>query len=289
MAAVSAAASNDANPVAKMAAQKLGTAELLFRGAQRIGLQPTWVTPGGLFAVATSSGEKYVNAARSPLNSHASISLVKDKYLTRLILERHALPNIPFTSPKTLKQAAAFLSTHHKIIVKPRCGLGAQDVHIIEGLSQLADMDIPNYIFEKYIAGREMRYLVLNEAVIAVHRSEYGTSVEATRPLQRISYTPADWDATLTALSVRVAGILGMRFAAIDYMIDTEGTAFILEVNSNPGLKWFHAPTSGPVVDVAQLFLEAMVADTERPAVVEKPVPIRNILPTGVYLKSKQG
>src|SRR5690242_10376523 len=30
--------------------RKLGTAELLFRGAQEMGLQPNWITPNGLFA-----------------------------------------------------------------------------------------------------------------------------------------------------------------------------------------------------------------------------------------------
>jgi hypothetical protein len=32
-------------------------------------------------------------------------------------------------------------------------------------------------------------------------------------------------------------------------------------VNTMPGLKWFHAPSSGPVVDVARLFLESVIED----------------------------
>jgi len=55
--------------------------------------------------------------------------------------------------------------------------------------------------------------------------------------------------------------LLDLNFAAVDYMIDDTGTAYILEVNTTPGLKWFHAPTSGPVVDVARLFLEAIFED----------------------------
>jgi hypothetical protein len=31
-----------------------------------------------------------------------------------------------------------------------------------------------------------------------------------------------------------------------------------------PGLKWFHAPSRGPAVDVARLFLESIVGDSRR-------------------------
>jgi glutathione synthase/RimK-type ligase-like ATP-grasp enzyme len=55
--------------------------------------------------------------------------------------------------------------------------------------------------------------------------------------------------------------VFGLRFAAIDFIVGPDGKARILEVNSSPGMKWFHAPTSGPVVDVAHLFLRAMLDD----------------------------
>jgi D-alanine-D-alanine ligase-like ATP-grasp enzyme len=106
-----------------------------------------------------------------------------------------------------------------------------------------------------------MRYLVLNGEVIAVHESKYGVSVEADRDLERISYPQADWSDELTRLSLHVADLLGLRFAAVDYLIDANGKHHVLEVNSSPGLKWFHAPTSGPPVDVAAFFLEALLAD----------------------------
>jgi D-alanine-D-alanine ligase-like ATP-grasp enzyme len=50
-------------------------------------------------------------------------------------------------------------------------------------------------------------------------------------------------------------------------MIDESGFAYVLEVNTMPGLKWFHSPTSGPVVDVAGKFLESILkmAPTDTP------------------------
>jgi glutathione synthase/RimK-type ligase-like ATP-grasp enzyme len=243
---------------------KLGTAELLFGCAQRMGLQPAWVTPYrpyGMFAFTFDGQERYINLARSPLNSEASASLAKDKYLTRRILERHNMQNIPFMLPHTQTEAAAFLSQYKKIIAKPIGGAGAHDIHIVTSQSQLEALKITDYILEKYISGKELRFLLLNGSVIGVHHSEYGTSVEEDRPLQRISYPKALWSSALVHSSLRIADILNLRFAAVDYLIDSFGQAYILEVNTMPGLKWFHAPSSGPAVDVSRLFLESILED----------------------------
>ncbi len=240
---------------------KLGTAQLLFNSAQQMGLNPTWIAPNGLFAISATGQERYISFARSPLNSHTAASLARNKHSTRLILERHNMLNIPFARPRTHAEAEAFLSQHGKIIAKPVEGSGARDIHIVTDAAQLEGLRITKYILEKYIAGQEVRYLVLNGQVIGVHLSEYGTSVEATRDLQRVSHEETTWNQVLVSSSLQITEILGLRFAAIDYMIDAADNAYVLEVNTAPGLKWFHAPSSGPVVDVARLFLEAVIAD----------------------------
>jgi glutathione synthase/RimK-type ligase-like ATP-grasp enzyme len=236
----------------------LGTAEILFRCAQQKGLQPEWVRPNGLFAITVDGQERYVNFACSPLNSHTSVTLARDKYLTRLILERHELQNIPFARPETMEQATTFLQTYQKIIAKPVNGSGSRDIHLITDVTQLKELLIKNYILEQYITGKEMRYLILDGTVIGVHQSEYGTSVAADRALQRISFPPEAWDPVLMELSLQVAHILGLQFAAIDFLIDDSGRIYILEANATPGLKWFHAPTAGPAIDVAELFFDAL-------------------------------
>ena len=246
--------------------QKVGTAELLFRSAQEMGLNPSWITSDGLFTVSINGREQYVNFARSPLNSHISASLAKNKYLTRCILERHNMQNIPFVRPLTLAEAELFLTYHGKIVAKPTTGSGARDIHIITTPLQLQELSITKYILEKYITGEELRYLVLNDSVIGVHRSDYGTSVAEDRPLQRISYPTTAWDSALVSSSLRTAHILDLRFAAVDYLVEPSGRAYILEVNTTPGLKWFHAPTSGPIVNVAQQFLEAAFSNTGNPS-----------------------
>ena len=244
------------------ASDKLGTAQLLYQRASLMGLKPAWVSPGGLFAITTDSGRRYVNSGCSVFNSHTSVSLAKNKYFTRLICEEHGLPNIPFARPKAITAAAVFLDLHGKIIAKPVSGSGARDIHIIETIPELMELThIENYILEKYVAGKEMRYLILNGTVIGVHHSEYGVSVQEDRMLERISLEPTDWDSDLMELALRTAKILDLKFAAVDFIITANNQAYILEVNTAPGFKWFHAPTSGPVIDVAGLFLTAMIKD----------------------------
>jgi glutathione synthase/RimK-type ligase-like ATP-grasp enzyme len=241
--------------------KKLGTAELLFRSAQDMGLDPSWIEFRGLFAITYNGNEKYINFSNSQINTHVAISLARNKHLTRLILGRHNLPNIPFINPRAHAEASAFLQTHHKIIAKPLKGSGSRDIHIITDKNQLLPLAVKAYILEKYIDGAEVRYLILNDAVIAVHRSEYGTSVDEHRYLERYSVNESNWNNDLVHASIKIANIMGLRFAAIDYLIEADGTHHILEVNSTPGLKWFHAPTSGPIVDVATLFMEAVLGD----------------------------
>lgn len=246
--------------------KKVGTAGLLFSRAQQMGLQPSWVTRNGLFVMNTDEGEQYVNASHFPLNSHVSASLASNKFLTRRILERHHLPNIPYTRPKILQDAISFLHEHGTIIVKPVRGSGARDIRIVSSPEQLDGIDFRAYIFEKYIVGTEMRYLVLNSTVIGVYESAYGTSVAAGRPLQCLSYPRNRWDPALMTLATRITDILGLRFAAVDFLVNAQSGFVILEVNSAPDLKWFHAPTSGPAVDVAGMFLAALLEAIEQRA-----------------------
>lgn len=237
--------------------KKLGTAKLLFNCATSMGLEPTWVTPGGLFVITTSKGEQYFNGEFSNLNSQVSSSLARNKYLTRLILERNGMPNIPYLRPKSLEEAITFLELHQKIIVKPLHGAGATDIHIVDTIEQLTALNLPGKILEKYILGKEIRYLVLNDSVIAVHESKYGISVDQHRDLERVSYDVDTWDPVQTKMSLDISRVLDLPFAAVDYLIDQEKNYYVLEVNSAPGFKWFHAPSEGPPVDLAAMFLTA--------------------------------
>jgi len=244
-----------------MVTQKLGSAELLFNAAGAMGLRPSWLKPGAIFAILTPRGERYINYSISSLNSQLSSSMVGNKNAARLVLARRGFPTMAHLVPRNHTEAQAFLATHKKIIVKQIRGRNSHDVHIVELPEQLSAFDVQSYILEEYAPGKEMRYLLLNNQVIGVHESQYGESVAEDRVLKRVSYPRTGWDPALVALSLEVASAFGLCFAAVDYIISPDDQARILEVNSSPGMKWFHAPTSGPTVDVAQLFLQATLDD----------------------------
>ena len=241
--------------------QQLGTAELLFNCAAHMGLRPAWVAHGGLITITTPVGDRHLYHAKSTINSQLGSSLTTNKLTTRQVMQQYGLPNIAFLNTPSRAEAEQFLATHARIIVKPLKGSNSRDVRIVDSPEQLADIHLPHYILEKYIAGKELRYLVLDNRIIGVHESKYGESVAETRDLKRISYPESAWDAQLTALALKTAAVLGLRYAAVDYLIGAGDAAYILEVNSSPSMKWFHAPTSGPKVDVARLFLETMLND----------------------------
>ena len=242
-----------------MIMKKLSTAELLFRSARQLSLNPVWITPLGVFEITVDGELHYIDLAHSPLNGDIGVALAKNKYVSRRIFERHHLQNIPFMLPLSQSDAKEFLKLHHKIIAKPVSGAGAKDIHIITEISQLDVLEIDKYILEKHITGKELRYLLLNGNIVGVHQSEYGDSVAEDRPLRRISFSKETWDPALLKSSVEIAKILNLNFAAIDYLIDNSGKAFILEVNTMPGFKWFHAPSIGPVVNLATLFMQSII------------------------------
>lgn len=212
-----------------------------------------------LFSITTDGKQQYVLLANSTLNSHLSMCLVKNKYLARTILARENLPNIPFLRPKSTSDIELFLQIHKNIVIKPLRGSGSKGVKIVNSTTQILDEDYRKTICERYIPGREFRFLVLNGEVIAVHESVYGNSVDPHRNLERISYEPALWDMKMLNLSLQIAKLFNLKFAGIDFMVDKNNHPYILEVNASPGIKWFHAPTRGPKVDVATQYLKAML------------------------------
>ena len=244
-----------------MITERLGSAELLFKTADQMGLRPSWLKRGSILAIPTRQGERYIHYSISSMNSQLSSSMVGNKNAARLVLARQGFPSMEHLVPRNHAEALTFLAQHKKIIIKPINGSNSHDVHIVELPQELTSFDVRKYIFEEYAPGKELRYLLLNNRIIGVHESQYGESVAEDRHLKRISYPIADWDPALISLSLKVARVFGLRFAAVDYIIGPDGRARILEVNSSPGMKWFHAPTSGPAVDVARLFLQAMLDD----------------------------
>ncbi|HSX08953.1 MAG TPA: ATP-grasp domain-containing protein [Candidatus Saccharimonadales bacterium] len=239
------------------------TALVLFEEAKKMNLKPQWLTDYGLFSIEINGQFGYVFYSRNMFNSNLSGFLAMDKHATRVVLEQNAMPNIPFGMFKTKKDVILFLDEHKRIIAKPVVGSSSKDVHLISSQHEIPDIVFEKYIFEKFIEGREMRYLVFQNSVIAVHEKVYEGPINDVEKVKRISYPKNTWNEKLVKLSIQITKLLFMKFAAVDYLIDKEGSMYVLEVNSSPGLYFFEHPTAGPTIPISRIFLEETIKEIE--------------------------
>ncbi len=237
------------------------TSQILFDEAKNLGLNPQWLTDYGLFYINIDNTIRFVFHGISYLNSQMSSYLCRNKHATRIVLDLFRLPNIPYALPATDAEAISFLKKHKRIVVKPTVGSRSENVHLITQKSQLKNIDRASSIFEKYIEGREFRYLVLKNQVIAVHERIFPGLINDPKIVKRISYPPNKWEKKLIEISLKTTQAIGTQFAAVDFKIDKKENPYILEVNAAPGIKWFHNPTKGPSVNVANLLLKATVEE----------------------------
>ncbi len=234
----------------------LRSSQALFAAAEKLQLQPRWVTPYGLFVATRNNVALYFFASKTILNSQLASYLSTNKHATRVILEEHHLPNIPFCTPQSMEELETFFDQHHSIVCKPTLGQRAENVLLIKDKKELAKIQFEVNIFEKYIAGPEYRYLVLQGKVIAVHQKT--KELFSPGELQRISFPAKEWDPQLVQYALHACKVIGdLRFAAVDFKVNAQGEAFILEVNSAPAIWRFGAPDKGPAVPVAELLVQA--------------------------------
>lgn len=240
------------------------TTDLLIAAAQIRHLKPVQLTAYGLVQLTVGDKYRYLAYSHSPLNHQLGMYLASNKHATRVVLEQAGLPNIPYLLPQNTQEAFDFIAEHQQVIMKPTFGHHSHDVHLLTPQSDLSKHDISHYVFEKYIAGRELRYLVLNGKAVAVHRKDYIQPINDPTSVKRISYPKKLWNTLHVKYALLACEVMGLRFAAIDFLIDQDDKPHILEVNSAPGIQWFHHPTEGPAIDLAGLFIDAYLEEILR-------------------------
>ena len=233
--------------------------ELILSTAQSMGLKPKLLTDYGLISLQIDGKEHYIFYDASNTGTQISTGLTKNKHASRVMFERNGLPNIPFCLTDNLDKACQFLAEHKKIIVKPVKGQHSQDIHLIETAKELENFNLPNYILEKYIEGRELRYLVYNDQVIAVHLKDYETAINDPETVKRISFEKDRWNDHLTELAIKAARVFGLKLTAVDFKVTSSGEVFLLEINSAPGIDRFQNPDTGPGIDLARIFLNEVI------------------------------
>lgn len=233
--------------------------QLLVSTAESMNLQPTVITDYGLVSIVINDKTRYLFHKGSNPNEQIASWLSQNKHAARVIFERNGLPNIPFCLPHGSVDAKDFLRKHEQIIIKPIRGKKSQDVHLIHTEHELAAVDATGYILEKYVKGQEVRILVVDSVVEAVHHKVYKSAINDPSTVKRVSIEKTHWDKKLTQLAIKAAQVIGLRFAAVDFLVTSDGAAYILEINSAPGIERFQAPDQGPAIDMMRLYLEQIV------------------------------
>ncbi len=239
------------------------SSQALFESAQRAQLSPHWLSDYGLMEVTFAGGKKLLFANKSELNSQLAAYLSANKHATRTVLHQYDLPNIPYCTPKTLAELESFFVQYQPVVMKPTMGQRAVGVELIKESESLPRTSFSGQIFEQYIRGKELRYLVLQSQVIAVHEKVFAGEIYQPSASQRVSYPQSSWDDQLVRTAVQACQVLGLEFAAVDFMIKTDGVALILEVNSAPALWRFESPDQGPAIAVCDLLLRATLLHWE--------------------------
>ncbi len=233
--------------------------ELFISTAEAMGLKPKQVSGTGLISIEVGGKERYVFHKSSNPNWVQPSWLSENKYMARVIFERNNLPNIPYCLPVDADEAEAFLSTHGKIIAKPIKGKKSQDIILISNSAELAGTDLEDRILEKFVAGQETRFLVSEGKVIAVHLKVYDAPINNPDTVKRISLEKAQWDEKPAQLAVKAAKVIGLKLCAVDFLITKQNEAFILEINSAPGIDRFEEPDEGPPIQLMKIYIEQLV------------------------------
>lgn len=233
--------------------------QLLISTAASMGLQPEQVKDLGLISIIVAGKKHYLFHKVSNPNNQMSSWLAENKSVSRIIFEQNNLPNIPFIYPVTLADAEKFLEKHDKIIVKPVKGKHSEDIHLVSDRKDLSQLDLTGRIAEKFIKGQEVRLLVVDYEVKSVHLKVYDSDINNPALVNRISLEAEQWDKALVEKAVKAASALGLVFTAVDFLVTQDGDAYILEINSAPGLEFFQEPTKGPAFDAMRAYLELVV------------------------------
>jgi glutathione synthase/RimK-type ligase-like ATP-grasp enzyme len=228
--------------------------QLLIEAAEDLGLQPKLITDYGLLSIKIGKTRHTIFFTACPLNDSLASYLTKNKHATRLVLAANDLPNIPYLLPKNIAEAEVFLQEHSWVIAKPTKGKQSRGVKLIKSSPELAKHPLKNMLLESYIKGIELRCLVANNKVLAVHQRDFPGQINNPKNVRRIALAKDKWQPQITAIAQAAMRALNLRFGVVDFIIKND-TPYILEINSAPGLYYFQYPHKGKGIAIGRIYL----------------------------------
>lgn len=172
-----------------------------------------------------------------------------DKWLTYILLRNAGIPQ-PLTSLNSE-------DISYPKVIKTRFGSYGYGVYlahdIIEETSIVNNFRNDILIYQEYIEnskGKDICVYVINNACVACMIRE-NTSQDEFRSHTIYGATATAYNLTETqkTQAIQIAQTLGVNFCSINFLIDSDGTLKVCDVNSNPGVDVIERATGINVVD----------------------------------------
>jgi cyanophycin synthetase len=156
------------------------TSKLYYQAAKNLGLKTEIIDESGVIKISNKKKQLYFIKAKAPINSITSTVLSHNKFLTYKTLKAHQIPALRLTTirfedqiPKAIKKIG------FPLVVKPRTGGEGKAVYVrLQNLKEVktafksANKICKEVVFEKYFAGSDYRFLILEDRVLAILKKE---------------------------------------------------------------------------------------------------------------------
>ena len=171
------------------------------------------------------------------INNPEHIHLCNDKAASRMLLQEGGLP-VPYTVLDASEWPDSML---FDVIVRPQTH--SQGRHLLHTCSKgMADEFLTEhaggYISDYILKVREVRVFVAEGRVVWVAEKTPGNPDDVAWNVARggrfDNVKWSEWPMRAVVAAVDATNIIGMDFAGVDVMLDTEGNPYVLELNSAP-------------------------------------------------------
>ena len=233
--------------------------KVLFEEAKEHGFQPQWETKFGLFSIKRGTKTIYIYSTKLAINSNLGSYLTKDKYTTSVILEKNSFPTVPYLFTNNVKELHDFFDVHQPIIAKPVMGERSQNTKLIEERDDLSKFPLDETIFEKFILGIELRYLVLKGQIVAAQSKSLNPTPQYPWRKHVTNLKASEYDTCCVEMALAIAKLVGQQFLAVDFIEAPNGKILVLELNSVPGLYSLYNPDDGNPIALGKLLFETII------------------------------
>jgi RimK family alpha-L-glutamate ligase len=215
-------------------------------------------------------------------NSAQAIERCVDKSMTTFLLKDAGLPTPPTFAVEGLTGAveiAARELERSRLVLKPLFGAQGRGIRLIRALSDLpAAVDVNDVFYLQHYVPRagppfhDFRVFVCagrTTAMMSRRGADWITNVNRGAVPEAIS---GHDKAELEALAVAAAAAVGADFAGVDIVPATDGSLFVLEVNSMPAWSGLQSVAAVNIADaIAEALLKFLAERADKAASVARP------------------